>query len=65
MKKEKQYLRFCGIDVAKNKHDAVHIANLLRTGQHKAAVVPGELAMTCRQLTRLRYRMIRQMVMTK
>lgn len=57
----KQAIRKCKTD----KHDALHIANLLRTGQHKAAVVPGELAMTCRQLTRLRYRMVRQMAMTK
>lgn len=57
----KQAIRKCKTD----KYDAFHIANLLRSGQYKAAVVPGELAMTCRLLTRLRYRMIRQSAMTK
>ena len=57
----KQAIRKCKTD----KHDAFHIANLLRTGQHKAAVVPDELAMTCRQLTRIRYRIVRQISMTK
>jgi transposase len=57
----KQAIRKCKTD----KYDAFHIANLLRSGQYKAAVVPGELAMTCRLLTRLRYRMIRQSAMIK
>jgi transposase len=57
----KQAIRKCKTD----KYDAFHIANLLRCGQYKAAVVPGELAMTCRLLTRLRYRMVRQSAMTK
>jgi transposase len=57
----KQAIRKCKTD----KYDAFHIANLLRCGQYKAAVVPGELAMTCRLLTRLRYRMIRQSAMIK
>lgn len=57
----KQAIRKCKTD----KYDAFHIANLLRCGQYKAAVVPGELAMTCRLLTRMRYRMIRQSAMTK
>ena len=57
----KQAIRKCKTD----KYDAFHIANLLRYGQYKAAVVPGELAMTCRLLTRLRYRMIRQSAMVK
>jgi len=57
----KQAIRKCKTD----KYDAFHIANLLRTGQHKAAVVPDELAMTCRQITRLRYRVIKQGAMIK
>jgi transposase len=57
----KQAIRKCKTD----KYDAFHIANLLRSGQYKAAVVPGELAMTCRLLTRLRYRMVRQSAMIK
>jgi len=52
----KQAIRKCKTD----KHDAVHIATLLRTDQYKAVLVPGELAMTCRQLTRLRYKLLRQ-----
>ncbi|MHC4430791.1 MAG: IS110 family RNA-guided transposase [Planctomycetota bacterium] len=57
----KQAIRKCKTD----KYDAFHIANLLRCGQYKAAVIPGELAMTCRLLTRLRYRMVRQSAMIK
>ena len=57
----KQAIRKCKTD----KYDAFHIANLLRSGQYKAAVVPGELAMTCRLLTRLRYRIVRQSAMIK
>jgi transposase len=57
----KQTIRKCKTD----KYDAFHIANLLRSGQYKAAVVPGELAMTCRLLSRLRYRMVRQSAMIK
>ena len=57
----KQAIRKCKTD----KYDAYHIANLLRTGQHKAAVIPGELAMTCRQLTRIRHRIVKQISMTK
>jgi len=57
----KQAIRKCKTD----KYDAFHIANLLRSGQYKAAVVPGELAMTCRQLTRLRYRIVKQSAMIK
>lgn len=40
--------------------DAYHIAVLLKNGGHRPALVPGELAMTCRQLTRLRYALVRQ-----
>ena len=57
----KQAIRKCKTD----KYDAFHIANLLRTGQYKAAVVPNELAMTCRQITRLRYRIVKQAAMIK
>jgi transposase len=54
-------IRKCKTD----KYDAFHIANLLRSGQYKAAVVPGELAMSCRMLTRLRHRIVRQSAMIK
>ncbi|MFQ5452495.1 MAG: transposase, partial [Candidatus Paceibacterota bacterium] len=57
----KQAIRKCKTD----KHDAYHIANLLRTNQYKPAVIPDELAMTCRQLTRIRYRIVKQISMTK
>lgn len=57
----KQAIRKCKTD----KYDAFHIANLLRTDQYKAAVVPDELAMTCRQITRLRYRIVKQAAMIK
>jgi len=40
--------------------DAFHIAMLLKNGEYKAASVPRELGMTCRQLTRLRYRLVGQ-----
>lgn len=40
--------------------DAFHIAVLLKNGEYRPALVPGELAMTCRQLTRLRYSLVRQ-----
>jgi transposase len=40
--------------------DARHIATLLKNGGHRPTLVPGELAMTCRQLTRLRYALVRQ-----
>jgi len=57
----RQAIRKCKTD----KYDAFHIANLLRTGQYKPAVVPDELAMTCRQITRLRYRIVKQGAMIK
>jgi transposase len=57
----KQAIRKCKTD----KYDAFHIASLLRTNQYKAAVVPDELAMTCRQITRLRYRIVKQAAMIK
>jgi transposase len=40
--------------------EARHIAQLLKNGDHKVSLVPGDFAMTCRQLTRLRYKLIRQ-----
>jgi len=43
-----------------DKIDARHIAMLLKNGEQRAALVPGELAMSCRQLTRLRYTLVRQ-----
>ena len=43
-----------------DKIDARHIAMLLKNGESRPALVPGELAMSCRQLTRLRYAMILQ-----
>jgi transposase len=57
----KQAIRKCKTD----KHDAFHIANLLRSNQYKTAVVPDELAMNCRQITRLRYRIVKQGSMIK
>jgi transposase len=52
----RQAIRKCKTD----KQDAGHIATLLRTGQYKPALVPGALALTCRQLTRIRYHLIGQ-----
>jgi len=43
-----------------DKIDAFHIATLIKNGDYKPALVPGPLAMTCRQLTRLRVRWIQQ-----
>lgn len=40
--------------------DARHIAVLLKNGEHRPAIIPGELAMTCRQLSRLQQTMVRQ-----
>ena len=50
----KKAIRKCKTD----KADAFHIASLLKNGDYKPALVPGELAMTARQLTRLRYHLI-------
>ena len=50
-------------DIRKRKTDRIdarHIARLLKNGGHKVALVPGDFAMTCRQLTRLRYKLIGQ-----
>lgn len=52
----KKGIRKCKTDTL----DAFHIAMLLKNGEYKAALVPGELGMTCRQLTRLRFRLIQQ-----
>lgn len=52
----KKSIRKCKTD----KYDAMHIATLLKNGEYKAALVPDEMGMTCRQLTRLRYRLIEQ-----
>jgi len=43
-----------------DKIDAFHIATLLKNGEYKAALIPGELGMICRQLTRLRCRLVQQ-----
>jgi transposase len=40
--------------------DAHHIAVLLKNGEHRPALIPGELGMTCRQLTRLHQTMVHQ-----
>lgn len=45
--------------------DARHIATLVKNGEHRPALVPGELAMTCRQLTRLRYDLIHRVARIK
>jgi transposase len=52
----KKGIRKCKTD----KHDAYHIATLLKNGGYRASIVPGELGMTCRQLTRLRFNIVRQ-----
>jgi transposase len=43
-----------------DKIDARHIATLLKNGDWRPAIIPGELAMTCRQLSRLWYALLRQ-----
>jgi len=40
--------------------DAHHIAVLLKNGEQRPALIPGELGLTCRQLTRLHHTMVRQ-----
>lgn len=50
-------------DVRKSQTDRIDaycIARVIKNGQGRSALVPGELGMTCRQLTRLRYALIRQ-----
>lgn len=43
-----------------DKIDAHHIAVLLKNGEQRPALIPGEQAMTCRQLSRLRHAIIHQ-----
>lgn len=43
-----------------DKIDAHHIAVLLKNGEQRPALIPGELGITCRQLTRLHHSMVRQ-----
>lgn len=43
-----------------DKIEARHIAQLLKNGDHQVSLVPDDFAMTCRQLTRLRYKLIKQ-----
>ena len=43
-----------------DKIDAHHIATLIKNGEHRPTHVPGEPAMTCRQLSRLWYSLVRQ-----
>ncbi len=40
--------------------DAHHIAVLLKNGEQRTSLIPGELGMTCRKLTRLHHTMVRQ-----
>jgi transposase len=40
--------------------DAWHIARIVKNGEGKPAVIPGEKAMTCRQVTRLWYALMAQ-----
>jgi transposase len=40
--------------------DAHHIAVLLKNGEQRPTLIPGELGMTCRQLTRLHQSMVNQ-----
>jgi transposase len=56
-----QAIRKCKTD----KYDAAHIAQLIRSGNYRPAAIPSETAMTCRQLTRLRYSMIQQQTRIK
>jgi len=52
----KKGIRKCKTD----KIDALHIATLIKNGDYKPALIPSDLAMTCRQLTRLRVRLVQQ-----
>ena len=45
--------------------DAHRIAVLIKNGRYRSALIPGELAMTCRLVTRLRYRLVRQQTRLK
>lgn len=48
-----------------DKIDARHIATIIKNGQQRPAQVPGELGMTCRQLSRLWYALRKQQSRTK
>jgi len=48
-----------------DKLDAHRIAVLLKNGNYRSALIPGELAMTCRQATRLHCRLIHQQTRLK
>jgi transposase len=48
-----------------DKWDAHRIAVLLKNGNYRSALIPGELAMTCRQATRLHCRLIHQQTRLK
>jgi transposase len=55
-----------GIRKAQNDRiDAGHIAVLIKNGDYKPALIPGEFAYTCRQLTRLHHTMVRQQARIK
>lgn len=57
----KAAIRKCKTD----KVDAGHIARLLKSGEHRPALVPDELGMTCRQISRLWHALSRQKVRVK
>lgn len=48
-----------------DKTDARHIATLIKNGEHRPTLVPGELGMTCRQLTRLWWALKKHAARTK
>jgi transposase len=48
-----------------DKVDSRHIAVLMKNGDYRPALIPGELGMTCRQLTRLWYSLGLQRARTK
>jgi len=55
-------------DIRKRKTDRIdarHIARLLKNGEHRVTIVPGDFAMTCRLVTRLRYKHIGQVARLK
>ena len=54
-------IRKCQTD----KIDARHIATLVKNGEHRPALIPGELGLICRQLTRLRYDLIHRVARIK
>jgi transposase len=57
----KKAIRKCKTD----KIDAGHIAAILKNGEHRPTVIPGDLAMTCRWLTRHRQTIVYQQTRTK